>query len=257
MVKKEYIFSLKKLDIIKINNKYGIKPTISNILEDNPKSTTKLSSLNTESGDLEMIAFLDESKLNHNCYISMIDFNAKKNVNLLRYHCYWDRCSFSTKPIGCPINYIYPKCSKTYKSFISKCIYTINESITNKKTENIKQKINKDNNIELIDGNYYETDGVFCSFNCCKAYIMDNKHNPLYNNSELLLNKLYNEVMGSKKKTISQAPHWRNLEQYGGHLNIIQFRENFHNINYEYCGTVKKHPKFISICSLYEEKIKF
>jgi hypothetical protein len=183
----------------------------------------------------------------------MIDFQSKMNVNLLRYHCFWCKNPFDTRPIGCPVNYVSNQVIKKYHSYISKDIYTIKENISSNRTINI----NENENISLKIGKYYETDGVFCSFNCCKSYINDNKHTRLYDKSDMLLTKLYNEIMDTKNVIISQAPHWRTLEQYGGHLNIIQFRDSFNNIDYECHGNTKTIPNFLPLGTLFEEKIKF
>ena len=66
-----------------------------------------------------------------------------------------------------------------------------------------------------------------------------------------------NEMMGTKTIVISPAPHWRILDQYGGHLNIMKFRESFNNIDYECHGNTKPIPNFLPIGTLFEEKIKF
>jgi len=49
----------------------------------------------------------------------------------------------------------------------------------------------------------------------------------------MLLLKMYNDLMGTKNIVITPTPHWRTLEQYGGNLNILQFRESFNKIEYE------------------------
>jgi hypothetical protein len=248
--KSKYILLIKDINIDKINAKYELNGN-NPLLIDNPSTTTKLSELSTDKGTPDVISFLDESKRSHTCNVCMIDFNAKMNINLLRYHCYWCKNPFETKPIGCPINYISEQAIKKYHSHISKDTYTIKENITT----NRKNKI-KDETIVFENCPYYETDGVFCSFNCCKSYILDNKHDRLYDNSIMLLTKMYNEITDTKNAIISSAPHWRNLEQYGGNLNIIQFRDSFNNIDYEYQGT-SKNIVFKPIATLYEEKIKF
>jgi hypothetical protein len=245
----KYVLVLENINIRKVNTKYGINTTIVN--SNQVPNTTKLSELHIEKGTPEVISFLDESKRTHVCNVSMIDFNAKMNINLFQYHCFWCKNPFETKPIGCPIKYVSNKATKKYHSHISKDTYTINENITN----NRKDKLN-DDLIVINNSPYYETDGVFCSFNCCKAFILDNKHNRLYDNSLLLLNKMYNEITGTLNSVISVAPHWRTLEQYGGHLNILQFRDSFNNIDYEYHG-FSRNVNFVPLTSLYEEKIKF
>lgn len=254
MVKKaKYGFELTGLNIMKIHVKYGIDISIENcVIEDDPESTTKLVDLHNKGATPEIVSFLDESKKVHSCYVSMIDFNSKMNVNLLRYHCFWCRNPFECRPIGCPIKYISPQVTKRYYSHISKDTYVIKENVTK-----VKQDMINDENISCNKGEYYETDGVFCSFNCCKAYIDDNKHNRLYDESMMLLTKMYNNIMNTKSIVITPAPHWRTLEHYGGHLNIIQFRDSFNKIDYDCHGNTRPVPIFQPIGTLFEEKIKF
>ena len=249
--KDKFIIVLHGIDIEKVNSKYNIRKTCDSLDVDNvDESTTRLCELAMKSGTPDPISFLDESKKLHVCNVTQIDFSSKMNVTLLRYHCYWCKHPFETMPIGCPVNYVSCQAVKKYHSHITKDKYTIKENITS------GNEI-QDSNITVIPQEYYETDGVFCSFNCCKAWIADNKHNRLYDKSDMLLTKMYNDVIGSDLVVINKAPHWRLLEHYGGHLNIIQFREGFFNVEYQYHGITRTLPTFISIGHMYEEKIKF
>ena len=65
------------------------------------------------------------------------------------------------------------------------------------------------------------------------AYITENKYNSLYNMSEMLLLKMYNDINPSTIPYIEDAPHWRKLQHYGGDLNIDQFRSSFNKIEYK------------------------
>ena len=252
--KGKYSFTLIGVNVCHINNTYGIKISSEELIEDKISSnTTKLTDLNTDKGTPEVISFLDESKKIHTCHISMIDFHSRMDVNLLRYHCFWCKNPFDTSPIGCPIKYITSQAEKKYYSHISRDTYTIKENITEKRRDLIK----KNEQLSVKIGDYYETDGVFCSFNCCQAWINDNKHNRLYDLSITLLTKMYNSMMGTKMVVIGPSPHWRVLEQYGGHLNIIKFREGFNKIDYECHGNTKQAPRFLALGTLFEEKIKF
>jgi hypothetical protein len=69
--------------------------------------------------------------------------------------------------------------------------------------------------------------------------------------------KMYNSMMNTKTVKISSAPHWRTLEPYGGHLNILAFRDGFNKVDYECHGNSSRLPRFIALSTLYEEKIKF
>lgn len=250
--KSKYFFQLVDINVNRVHQKYGISIESSAKDEKEPNDTTKLTELNTEKGTPDVISFLDESKRVHMCHVSMIDFTSRMEVNLLRYHCYWDRHPFNTRPIGCPIKYISSQAVKTYHSHISKDTYTIKQDITKQRRHNLKDK-----QIQVKVGEYYETDGVFCSFNCCQAFINAHKHDRLYDQSSMLLMKLYNSIMNTKMVKISPAPHWRILEPYGGHVNIVRFRDGFNKVDYECHGSTKSIPRFAPLATLYEEKIKF
>ena len=249
--KNTYIFSLPDVNIEQTDRKYNIS-MISNIsTTDSPSSDkiTKISELDINSSNPEIISFLDESKKSHQCEISMIDFNSGTNVSLLRYNCYWDRHPFDTMPLGCPIQYVSSNVTKRYHSEISKDIYTIKENITRKKRLHIKKNrdnISSDNSIlsrTLQHKEYYLTDGIFCSFNCCKAFIEDNKHNRMYDQSINLLVKMYYDMFKNiqspqKNMNIVSAPHWRILIPYGGVKTISQFRNSFNKSEYRYFGDI-------------------
>jgi hypothetical protein len=123
--------------------------------------------------------------------------------------CYWDHHPFDGQKIACPIRYKPKQVVKTYKSEISNENYTIKENIAG-----------NEHHSQSIISEVYEVDGMFCSPNCCLAFIQDNKHNRLYDRSELLLYKTLE--LGSTP--INPAPHWRALIQYGGTLTIKEFR---------------------------------
>ena len=279
MIKKrksnKYVFSLKGINIDKLDEKYGIK-LISNLNynDSNPNNTTKLTDINLDK-PIEIISFLDESKKLYQCNISMIDFTTGLNVESLKYCCYWCRHSFTSYPIGCPIKYVSNKATKKYHSEVTKDTYVIKENITSEKSKRIQNMkytpfifdLIKDKNLdqkyEIKNDEYYFTDGVFCSFNCIKSFVKDNSHNTLYQYSEMLLTKLFNYIMKLENKNIDlnkisiiPAPHWRQLQAYGGHLSIDKFRENFNKITFNYHGTFKKEL-FSPIGHLYEEKINF
>lgn len=248
----KYNFSLTDLNICHIHIKYGISMgENTSMIVDNPNVTTKLTELHKNTP--EVVSFLDESKRPRSCHVSMIDFTSKKEVNMMRYNCFWCKNTFDNQPIGCPTKYVSNQVFRKYHSHISKDTYTIKENIT---TERMKL-LDTDKFIPMQMGEYYETDGIFCSFNCCQSYINDNKHIRIYDNSNMLLVKMYNDLMGTKSSVITPAPHWRTLEHYGGTLNIVQFRDSFNKIEYEYHGITKNVPNFLPLGMLYEGKIKF
>lgn len=243
---KKIIFTLSSINITSINEKYNMNIVLE---DDNVKlKTTKLTDLEkpTVQKNTEFFSFLDESKKTHKCSLSMVDIKSGLNVKELTYNCFWDRNPIDGEPIGCPINYIPKQIQKTFYSQVSKDTYLIRENVMG------ETKITEPN-ITSVRDPYYETDGVFCSFECCLAFILDNKHNRLYDQSQMLLTKFYNELNNTKSMTITPASNWRVLKEYGGHISIEKFRSNFGKIDYDYHGITRTIP----IAHLYEEKVKF
>ena len=267
----KYVFTLKNVNTEIIDKKYNIKikSNITNVIKQ-PDNTTKLTELTGENlpdKRLQVISFLDESKKIYQCNISMIDFRNGKDINSIKYNCYWCRHPFNSRPIGCPISYISSKSVKNYHSEVSKDNYIIKENITKYKNElfdsnkfifsALKEKNKPSYNFIINKNSFYSCDGVFCSFNCGKAFIKDNKYNRTYEKSDYLLLKLYNEITGSKNIVINPAPSWRLLEEYGGTMTINQFRESFNKLSYEYQGIIENEKLFKSVGTVYEEKINF
>jgi len=225
-----------------------------------PEHTTKLEHLESSKKLPEVISFLDEAKRIRRCSITMIDFRTQNELKLddtSKYKCFWDR-NFLPKgiqAIGCPIKCIPSRAVKSYFSEISREKYSISEPITEKRLENVSKRNDKRFSIEKYG--YYETDGIFCSFNCCLAYIQSNKTDPLFRFSETLLLKMYNDINPSQTiETLTEivpAPHWRLLEEFGGHLNIEKFRASFNRVEWEKHGIIS----CVSIGRLFEDKLKF
>jgi len=250
-------FTLKIQNIDELDVKYGFNNHDNFKTKRSPINKTNLSDLSALHKSDIKFSFFDESKKVHTCHICMID----KNSNTLLQKttdisCFWCKHQFNSIPIGCPIRYKCPQVHKQYYSEITKDKYSITEDITIMEHDKF-EKNQKKKSIKLNKNFYYETDGIFCSFNCCLAFIKDNFKNPLYNNSELLLGKLYKELF-EIDINIKEAPSWKLLKSYGGPLTIDDFRDNNHKITYENLSSyISKIPAQISLGSLYEEKIKF
>jgi hypothetical protein len=82
----------------------------------------------------------------------------------------------------------------------------------------------------------FETEGNFCSFSCCKTYLLDSRHRrpSLYRESDPLLEVLHRSLFGecSSKVEIPLAPSWQLLSEYGGTLSIEQFRASIGQTTY-------------------------
>jgi len=250
-------FTLKIQNIDELDIKYGFNKHDNFKCKNSPINKTNLSDLSSLNKSDVKFSFYDESKKIHSCHICMVDKDSntllEKKTNIL---CFWCKHTFDNIPIGCPIRYNCPQIYKQYYSEITKDKYSITEDITIMDHDNI-EKQNKKKTVKLDKKFYYETTGIFCSFNCCLSYIKDNFKNPLYNNSELLLSKIYKELFDIDIN-IKPSPNWTLLKSYGGPLTIEEFRDSNHKVQFEDLRSyITKIPKQISLGSLYEEKIKF
>jgi len=243
--KSKYLFTLKNIDVMRINAKYGINsscniPCMSHI---HPDNTTDLSSLrettHLKNREPEKISFLDESKRLRSCTLCSVDFKDGHRW------CWWCQHPFDSAPWGCPLRIDGVIGTRTYISSISKTKYTLRE----------KKASNSDNECSYI------TDGMFCSVNCCAAWAKAHKKDPTYMQTPFLLHKMYNQVKGLTGKKCARlppaAPDWRLLERFGGYLSIHQFREDFDKITYNPLGTTKTKVAFKPIAHCFEEKLKF
>lgn len=238
----KYVFSLFGINLEKIDNKYKLEHSTDNC----PDNTTKIISLvEKRIDDPESFVFMDESKRTRKCSLTFPKFSSQSN-------CYWDRNPIPKDiiPIGCPINFVPCKAVKSYFSEISKDRYIITEMITEQRKKQLENK--HDKRITLEEESYYETDGIFCSFNCILAYVNENKSNPLYNYSKILTIKLYNDIHNNKINKIIPAPHWKELVEYGGNMTISQFRNSFANSEHTNYGILNCK----SIAHLFEEQLK-
>ena len=249
-----YVFALSGVNIDRIDQKYGIG--FDPIIDDNiiPPNATKIDDLDIENRTPDVVSFLDESKRSRKCLISMIDFKSHNKLQHDKvYKCYWDRNFIpeSIQPIGCPIKYNSDRATKTYYSEISRGQYSISEEVTDQKVDELKHR--KDPRISIKCHNYYETYGVFCSFNCCMAFIHSNKSKSMFRHSETLLIKMYNDMYSCNDvKEILNAPHWETLKEHGGHLTIDKYRKSFNKVEYTSHGIVRCQ----SLGKIYEENLK-
>jgi len=248
----KHLFSL-RINLNSLNTKYGFPPEFRE--EIIPENTTKIEKIKQD----ENISFLDETKRSHKCSISMIDFSSGKELGPnTRYYCFWDKNPLpeGVVPIGCPLRYIPDRTTKNYHSEITKEHYTISENVSENRFSDLEKK--KDSRFSLDRKGYYETDGIFCSFNCCMAFVEDpdNKKNPIYRFSRSLLLKIYSDIKNipyDENLEIMPAPHWRTLKIFGGTFDIENFRKTFNTVLVGNYGTIS----FTSLGKVFQHQIKF
>jgi hypothetical protein len=222
----------------------------------------------------EKIKIYDEIKRHKELWTYPYDLN--KNLSHIR--CHWDHHTFDnaqSNHVVCPLNYTPKQVAIKGQNEISTRIpftqkgegrpddrrssavgdvnsttinsFMIKENVSKyKDIANLKEEKCLKNLIEVTSG-YYETDGVFCSPECCLAFINNEKSKAggsKYIDSERLLHSM----LGLTRR-ILPANHYRLLEEYGGKLTIEQFRNNNKSVKYEYHGTT------VLISHLFEKKL--
>ena len=238
---KKYSFTLKNINIAKFD--------LSSSLENN--NFSKIEDL--EKKNPNTISYFEETKKIKKCIVSFVNFKNSEKTTKNNYNCFWDKNPIPDNiyPIGCPINYVPNRATKTYHSEISKEKYSITESITELKMDSLIEK--DDPRITLEKKGIYQTDGVFCSFNCCMSFIDENKNNPFYGNSEYLLFNMYKDLYPNEDiEEISNAPHWRMLKSYGGPYTIEEFRNTFNKFKF----TDEGYISMLSLGKIYEDNFK-
>lgn len=222
------------------------------IPSDIPGNVTQVSDLILSKKEQEVFSYVDEAKKQHKHIVTMINYITKDKLKN-DCNCFWDRHPFDWEPLGIPISYVSKKITKEYYSEISKDKYTISESVTD--TSLIDEN---DERYTTQPMDYYETDGVVCSFNCMLAFYEDSKKNPLYKHTYILMAQIYKKLFDEDIKKIYPAASWRLLKSYGGWMDIDEYRKTFNRVMYTDTGNCLRNiPKFRPIGWVYEEKTKF
>ena len=253
MAPQPLLFTLSGIDTAKLDKRFNIG-MVSNIqTSSQPKNTTKLADL-SKHAPTRFMSFLDNAKRERQCTVSMIDFTRHAPLQGGPYACYWCRHPIPKKvqPIGCPLEYKANVLVKTYYSEINKNTYTIKNQVTDLPS-------NTTDGIVSQPRDYYVTDGIFCSFNCCAAYAQDMKrHSDRHSRSSMLLRKMYCDTHPGCDRAVKivPAPDWRLLKPYGGHLSLKDFRKSFNTLVYDSYGTTTTTSlQFQSIARLHEERL--
>lgn len=135
--------------------------------------------------------------------------------------CFWDKQPFTGKPVKCPL-YL-----KSKQTVIKKKEYYINHNIPE------FDKKEKDNVHRVIEKTIVFND-VFCSNECCLAYINDLiDSDPIYRSSKIIF-------LSENSSKIRPANHWRTLDVFGGFLTIKEFRSNNRKFKLVQTNVIKK-----------------
>jgi hypothetical protein len=102
----------------------------------------------------------------------------------------------------------------------------------------------------------FEFVGIFCSWNCTKAYNFEKNDHKKYERSELIT-LLIQQLYGiTKAINIKAAPPRQSLKMFGGYLNIEEFRENNENVEAYHLNLVRYNFIYPEITEIANVKIK-
>lgn len=177
-------------------------------------------------------SFLDSNKNKINMWLTMVDMIDQKCLPVLTDKpCWWCKYTFTNTPIGLPLKY-YPDSSDG-------------------PVREVVEKFLKEKNYCSDTIDYFETEGIFCSFSCCKAYILDHNFTSKYKKSMTLLSLMYLKLFGLQT-SITRAPTWKLLERWGGPLSIDDFRSQ--KFMYNVTPNIKR--PFMFTTGVYVEELK-
>jgi hypothetical protein len=212
------------------------------------KTTTRLTELRLGATIPPLITIIDPSKNKIKAWVTMRDYlNYGPLPEITDIHCWWCSHPFETSPIGLPIKYHKAGEVIEYKDTMVKIPKDDTVQPSPKKT---KSKFKKKK--RQIEDDYFETDGIFCSFCCAQAFYKENKHMLQYRESKQLLLFLYYKLYGKHIDEISPAPHWRILKVKGGKLSIKEYRNSFCKIVYKITDNIRR--PFMFPCGMYVEE---
>jgi hypothetical protein len=217
-------FILKDVVMDQVDYKYGL--VADHPAQRIPEHTTPLDEIVPPPHHGVDLSFLDPSKQH---YLSMIDLQTHRPVH--GYHCFWCRNVFTTSPIGCPIRYQPRQWLRKCKSEVTHETYTLQQSVP----EHVS--VEGYDGVDVPQRKVFLTEGVFCSFNCCLAYIQDHRGQIRYRHSAVYLHRMHRHVFGSDVPPIQPAPSWTLLKEYGGTMTIQEFRNTLGTYTY----TVQPH----------------
>jgi hypothetical protein len=231
------------------NDEYNYNnPKINNEVIEKEKSEknsncTSINKLNFTSLNNEpTLTYIQKDKFKLYNYNVMLDTKSHKFINCdNNIPCYYCRRKYNFVPLGIPIKY-YPslyilidnslqisKYSFNYKENTIRLnknekdrivnILQNNPNIVSEKYERETKEKEQKKEHKIFTKNFFETDGIVCSFNCMISFIEENSYNPIYQNSYNYVYLMYKQIFGEyPHQPIIRAPSWKLRKEYGGTL---------------------------------------
>lgn len=187
------------------------------------------------------VFFIDPQRGHVKLWATMIDFTIAGAIpRMTKRPCWSCRNKFNTQPIGCPVRY-NP---------------TPQNPIHANRIKNKFKEMNVPFNENELD--FFETEGIFCSFPCVKFYILDQiskTKSTKYKKALEYLSLLYYKITG-ENIIIPSLSSWKLSVDWGGHLTPSELRASFGNLDYIETVNVMRPYMFCSSNWIKEKKIK-
>ena len=219
----EFIINLSNIDISKIDKTFNVE----NIRDFDTKTMTfdsrehtSLEKLGISSIQKEPVkTILSNTKKKIHTYVSLIDIVSNKKLpEKTDIPCFGCHRKFSTQPIGIPIEFH----SSYYKSANDPTKIKI---LTQTEKNNLPTS-------SIVNLDYFDTDGIVCSFNCIVS-VLEDSPSPIYKKSNHLMYILYKILFGKyPAQKIIRSPSWKMRREYGGPLTDEEFEKSLQEIKF-------------------------
>jgi len=83
-------------------------------------------------------------------------------------------------------------------------------------------------------GKEYDTYGLFCGFACAFSFLKSSAeflHDRTYVDKLTMLKMLFSQFYNKRITEFKEAPYVYNLTSYGGHIDVVEYRNNLRSIN--------------------------
>jgi len=231
----EFSFTLTNVDIAKIDKDFNMEKIkefgcdiTSKIIFDEGTSLERLGISSLRKEPITTIISKDKRKIQS--YISLVDIVSNKKLPVeTSIPCHGCRRKFTSQPIGIPLDY-HPSV------YVSKNDPTKIRHLTQK--DRTVMEADEDNTVIIMD--YFDTEGIVCSFNCILLCIEDSP-SPMYTKTPLLIYKLYKMIFGVyPSQPILKAPSWKMREEYGGSISDFEYEKILQTIKFTDTHQVQK-----------------
>jgi len=249
----EFTFTLSNIDVAKIDKdfnmdkmrEFGCDITGKGIMFDVSEGTSleKLGISSLRKEPITTIVSKDKKKIY--MYLSLLDIvSCKKIPSETNIPCHGCRRKFKSQPLGIPIDF-HPS------YYVSKNDQSKIKRLTTREKE--VMELDKENNIVIMD--YFDTEGIVCSFNCIISYI-EECPSPIYKKTPYLISLLYKMIFGKyPDQKIIRAPSWKMREEYGGPLSDDEFEQSLQTIQFTDTHQLQRVQKlFNPVSRIFEVK---